>query len=122
MIIRVNEPWGPPLTLEMAKFLTPNDHLCYRFLRRTGRTKKDQPSGVMVRVSGQPQTWKRSPERVRVPWKYGMYESGAVNEGNLGDFTLCDGLAGPEGQHKWLQERRERAHIARVGASQRRVP
>lgn len=32
---------------------------------------------VFATVNGNLKTWKRSPNRVRVPWKYGMYEYGA---------------------------------------------
>lgn len=39
-----------------------------------------------VRVSGACRTWKRTPEKFRVPVKYGLYESSAIDEYNAGDF------------------------------------
>ena len=39
------------------------------------------------RVSGQVQTWKRDPGRVRVPLKHGMYSYGAIEAWNARYFT-----------------------------------
>jgi len=33
-----------------------------------------------VKVNGKPKTWKRSPERVQIPYKYGLYEYGYITE------------------------------------------
>ena len=35
------------------------------------------------RVNGKVRTWKRSPERVYVPLKHGLYAYGAITEHNL---------------------------------------
>ena len=35
------------------------------------------------RVNGKPKTWKRQPERVQVPLKYGMYEFDYLYESDL---------------------------------------
>jgi hypothetical protein len=35
------------------------------------------------RVNGAVRTWKRSPERIRVPLKHGMYEYGAITQHNI---------------------------------------
>lgn len=43
-----------------------------------------------VRRSGQTQTWKRSPERFRVPVKYGLYESSAITENNAEDWHTAE--------------------------------
>ena len=40
------------------------------------------------RVSGKPKTWKRSPERVQVPVKHGLYANGYVTEDDLHLVTL----------------------------------
>lgn len=78
-----------PLTLALAKTLGHGDYLCsLKFKKRNGEP-------VVVRVNGAAQTWKRSPGRVRVPWKYGMYEFGAVTEGDLGEWALCGGMGTP---------------------------
>ena len=36
-----------------------------------------------VHVNGKPQTWKRDPGRVRVPYKYGLYEYGEITQAHL---------------------------------------
>ena len=35
---------------------------------------------LTVKVNGKAKTWKRQPERVQVPYKYGMYEYGYFTE------------------------------------------
>jgi hypothetical protein len=42
------------------------------------------------RVTGKPKTWKRSPERVQVPLKHGLYHYGYLTEKNLDLFTLLN--------------------------------
>ena len=78
-----------PLTLALAQTISPSDHLCHvRLKTRAGKL-------AVVRVNGEAQVWKRSPDRVRVPWKYGLYEYGAVTEADLGDWVLCRGDGEP---------------------------
>jgi hypothetical protein len=36
-----------------------------------------------VRTSGRVKTWKRDPERVEVPFKYGMYENGRITSDDI---------------------------------------
>ncbi len=43
---------------------------------------------MRVRVSGQCQTWKRDTERFRLPVKYGLYESSAIEPSNAHKFHL----------------------------------
>ena len=38
------------------------------------------------RRNGQTQTWKRSPERFRIPVKYGLYQYGQITDLNAGGF------------------------------------
>ena len=33
-----------------------------------------------IAINGRPKTWKRNPEKVQVPYKYGMYEYGYFTE------------------------------------------
>lgn len=87
MAVRVADPWGPPLTLEQAKVLNSNDYLCLRYFRRA-----DGKTPAVVKVNGNPKVWVRSPERVRIPWKYGLHEYGYVDEHNLGDFAWCTSM------------------------------
>lgn len=78
-----------PLTLALAKTLNYGDYLCsLKFKKRDG-------GPVVVKVNGVAKTWKRSPERVQVPWKYGLYEFGYVTESDLGDWVPCGGMGTP---------------------------
>jgi hypothetical protein len=43
---------------------------------------------IRWRVSGKVQTWQRSPGRVRVPIKHGLYSHGEITERNLGNVTI----------------------------------
>lgn len=43
--------------------------------------------GKRWKVNGRVQTWVRSPERVRVPLKHGLYSYGALTEGTLETVT-----------------------------------
>lgn len=35
---------------------------------------------LRVKINGQPKLWKRSPGRVQIPYKYGLYEYGYITE------------------------------------------
>jgi hypothetical protein len=39
-----------------------------------------------VRVTGKCQVWKTSPERFRLPVKYGLYESSCIDDSNAGSY------------------------------------
>lgn len=58
------------ITLEQAKALKPGDILI-------------DDLGKRWKVNGQPQTWKRSPGRVRVPLKHGLYAYDQLDETSL---------------------------------------
>lgn len=64
-----------PMTLEEAKMLNYGDHIW--FLSTDGSARR-------VKVNGRPQLWKRSPGKIRVPVKYGMYETGQFYEHDFG--------------------------------------
>lgn len=93
---------------------------CSRSVGPKGRVTVTQ---TVLRVSGEVQTWKRSPERVKVPVKYGMYDNGYITENNLNDFHLevdCPILAleaepQPEGIEP-IFEKGERPHEMGVDA------
>jgi hypothetical protein len=71
-----------PITLEQAKRLTHGTILYHR----NNKTAKGAPQ--KWRVSGNPQTWKRSPEKVSVPIKNGLYSYSHLTENNLYYFSL----------------------------------
>lgn len=60
-------------------------HECTRSVGPRGRVTITVTN---CRVSGEPQTWKRSPEKVKVPIKYGRYENSYITEENLQDWHL----------------------------------
>lgn len=59
------------MTLDEAKSLSYGEHVW--ILANDGSARE-------VKVNGQPKTWKRSPERVEVPVKYGLYEYARFDE------------------------------------------
>jgi len=61
-------------------------HECTRVVGPKGGVKENI---TRVRASGQCQTWKRDTNRFRLPIKYGLYESWAINQDNCGDFHLA---------------------------------
>lgn len=54
-----------PMTLEEGKLLGYGDHIW--FLSNDGSARQ-------VKVNGAVKRWKREPDRIEVPVKYGMYE------------------------------------------------
>ena len=63
------------ITLEQAKNLKWGDELLHV------EWKNADKSAMRFKVNGQVKTWKRNPNKIRVPLKYGLYEFGyLVNE------------------------------------------
>ena len=71
-----------PITLEQAK------NLEYRDMLYDLTLKNADGSPMRWRVNGKPKTWKRNPERVKVPIKYGLRGFDYLDENNLGYFSL----------------------------------
>jgi hypothetical protein len=63
------------MTLEEAKLLQPGDHIW--FVSNDGTARR-------LKINGRPQVWKTKPWRVRVPVKYGMYETSQFTEHDFG--------------------------------------
>lgn len=63
------------MTLEEGKMLTYGDPIWA--LARDG-------SAVRVRLNGKVRRWKRDPDRIEVPYKYGMYEYGTFYSRDFG--------------------------------------
>jgi len=70
------------ITLEQAKNLKPGDILHQVDAQNADGTPR------RWRVNGQPKVWKRSPERVRVPVKRGLYSYDYVTEADLDKLSL----------------------------------
>jgi hypothetical protein len=43
---------------------------------------------VRVRITGQCKTWKTRPNDFRIPWKYGLYCYGYVDQDNCSSFYV----------------------------------
>jgi hypothetical protein len=65
------------ITLEQAKSLSYGQTLYHAENRNSNGTPQ------RWRVNGKPQTWVRTPSRVRVPLKYGLYTYDAIDETTL---------------------------------------
>lgn len=70
------------ITLEQAKKLTSGTILYH--------TKNKNADGTPQRwrVNGKVKTWKRSPEKVKIPVKYGLYGFDYVTENDLDLVSL----------------------------------
>lgn len=72
------------LTLEAAKSLRPGTILYHAHNRNADGTAQ------RWKVNGAPKVWKRSPERVEVPLKHGLYAYGRVTQDDLCLLCLTD--------------------------------
>ena len=72
------------LTLEQAK------GLIYGQILYHVRAKNADSTPLRFRVSGKPKTWKKSPEKVRVPIKHWLYHHDAIDELNLFFLSLTE--------------------------------
>lgn len=63
-----------PMALEEAKALKYGDSIW---------VLSDHGDARRAKVNGAPKTWKRSPERLQVPCKYGMYEYFRLDEKDI---------------------------------------
>ena len=70
------------LTLEQAKSLKHGEYVH----EVVGKNADGTPR--RWRVSGQVKTWKRSPNRVKVPIKHGMYDNHYITEDNLSKLSI----------------------------------
>lgn len=68
------------ITLEQAKQLEYGDILLYDITNKDKSTKE-----YRLKVNGAVKTWKRDPDRVKIPVKYGLYQYGYVTNGTFED-------------------------------------
>lgn len=88
------------ITLAQAQALTYRDivHFCpnpdktrythYGLAIGCYSTETGKPHAVKCRVNGALKTWKRNPERFRIPVKYGLYDYGEITNENATDWYL----------------------------------
>lgn len=72
------------VTLEQAKALTSGTMLYHV------ENKNADGTPQRWKVNGKPKTWKRSPERVQVPIKHGLYDYDYLTEDTLDLVTLTE--------------------------------
>jgi hypothetical protein len=72
------------MNLQEAKQLKQGDYIHHT-------TKKNSDGTPMRARVTSIKTWKRSPERIEVRYKRGLYEYGAFNERELGQIEKGDG-------------------------------
>ena len=70
------------LTVAKAKKLYSGQTICEKDAYNADKTPR------RWRVSGAVKTWKRSPGRVQVPLKHGMYAFGYLTEDNVSRFFI----------------------------------
>jgi hypothetical protein len=76
------------LTVERAKGLSWRDEVFYFSPERWSPGGKYTCSPRRFRVNGEPKTWKRSPDRVKVPIINGLYVYGHITEDNVSYFYV----------------------------------
>ena len=80
------------ITLHQAKMLGPNKTLYHVSERNADGTPE------RWRVNGAVRTWKRHPDKIYVPLKYGLYDYDALTECDLDVFCLTEAEAIAEGE------------------------
>ena len=73
------------ITLEDAKFNLKIGQILYH-IRDTNRDGSPQ----RWKVNGHAHNWKRKPDRVEVPLRYGLYNYAYLTERHLDDFCLTE--------------------------------
>ena len=68
-----------PMTFQEARALSYGNHIWFVGARGDARR---------VKVNGRPRTWVRSPDRIEIPVKYGMYEFAIFNERDIAEGKL----------------------------------
>lgn len=58
------------------------------FYHATSRNSKGRAHGV--RASGRMKTWVRDPDRFQIPYKFGLYDNGYINNSNAHQFLTED--------------------------------
>ena len=77
VILTIKQEDIMPITLEQAKNLGYRDVLHHTINKNADGTPQ------RWRVNGKVKTWKRSPDRVKVPVKYGLYRYDYITENDL---------------------------------------
>ena len=90
------------MTLEQAKNLKPYDHIY------AVDYDASPPRVIRVKVNGKPKTWKRRPNDVLIPVKYGLYTYFDIWDNDLDCWYLTEDEAQAELQ-RFLAKRKKKA-------------
>ncbi len=73
------------MKLKQAKLLSYGDHVYHKTL-----TNADGKTPMCFKVNGNPKVWKRDLDRIRIPLKRGLYETGEATNGTFegGRYTI----------------------------------
>ena len=88
-IPRVSRQW---LEAEIAR--SPWGVPSHNVYHSTSRNSKGRAHSV--RFSGKMKTWKTRPDEFRIPWKFGLYDNGAITHRNAHEWLVGDPTAEPE--------------------------
>jgi hypothetical protein len=66
--------------LKQYRFLTREEMLQLSYEEQVLLYSDRKEAVVRVKVNGKVRTWVWDSERIEVPWKYGMYDYGTVND------------------------------------------
>lgn len=72
------------ITLKQAKALRHGDIIHHT------KNKNGDGTPQRWRVSGKVKLWKRSPDRIQIPVKHGLYDNDYLTEDYLNDVSLPD--------------------------------
>lgn len=74
------------MDINLAKFLKPGDII--------NDTKVANSKGKLIhwKINGKPKTWKKDPNRIKIPIKFGLWEYWYVTEDNLDCFSIPETL------------------------------
>jgi hypothetical protein len=76
------------MRLSEAKNLKHGDTIYHRTAKNTDGTQ------TRARITGAVKTWKTDPDRIRVPWKHGLYTYGAIESAlDLEDWNINETTA-----------------------------
>ena len=76
------------MTLDQAKSLQYGDHI---WISTEWYKRRGVPvAPKCVKVNGRPRVWKRQPDRVEIPYKYGLYDYGVIRQYDLAEWHLTE--------------------------------
>jgi len=76
-----------PITLQQAKALQFGDYIYSNKF-----TNADNCTPVRWRINGQVKRWKRDPDRIQIPVKYGLYDHAYLCHGKIGNRIYVDSI------------------------------